>query len=87
MAKFIRPHIATGRGPGSGYGYFWWTGTVDWRDKTLSWCAAVGNGGQRLFLVPALNLEVVMTAGAYNDAGIAVKEADIFNRVVAAVQP
>jgi hypothetical protein len=40
-----------------------------------------------LFLVPALHLEVVMTAGAYNDAGIAVKEADIFNRVVAAVQP
>jgi CubicO group peptidase (beta-lactamase class C family) len=83
----IRPHIATGRGPGSGYGYFWWTGTVDWQDKKLSWGAAIGNGGQRLFLVPALHLEVVMTAGAYNDAGIAVKEADIFNRVVAAVQP
>jgi hypothetical protein len=43
--------------------------------------------GGRLFLVPALHLEVVMTAGAYNDADIAVKEADIFNRVVAAVQP
>lgn len=68
----IRPHIATGRGPGSGYGYFWWKGTVDWQDKMLSWGAAIGNGGQRLFLVPALHLEVVMTAGAYNDAGIAV---------------
>jgi hypothetical protein len=40
-----------------------------------------------LFLVPALDLEVVMTAGAYNDVGIAVKEEGIFNRVVAAVQP
>jgi hypothetical protein len=36
--------------------------------------------------VPGLDLAVVMTAGAYNDAGIAATEADLFHRVVAAVQ-
>jgi CubicO group peptidase (beta-lactamase class C family) len=86
VAESIRPHIATGTGPGTGYGYFWWTGTVDWQGKELAWSAAVGNGGQRLFLVPALDLAVVMTAGAYNNAGIAAIEADLFHRVVAAVQ-
>jgi len=86
VAESIRPHIATSNGPGSGYGYFWWTGTVDWQGKKLPWSAAVGNGGQRLFLVPALDLAVVMTAGVYNDAGVAAKEADLFNRVVEAVQ-
>jgi CubicO group peptidase (beta-lactamase class C family) len=86
VAESIRPHIATGKGPGSGYGYFWWTGTVDWQGKKLPWSAAVGNGGQRLFLVSALDLAVVMTAGVYNDAGIAAKETDLFNRVVEAVQ-
>ena len=86
VAQSIRPHIATGKGAGSGYGYFWWTGTIDWRGKKLPWSAAVGNGGQRLFLVPALDLAMVITAGVYNDASIGAKEADLFNRVVEAVQ-
>src|SRR5262245_27473592 len=86
VAESIRPHIATGKGAGSGYGYFWWTGTVDWQGKKLPWSAAVGNGGQRLFLVPALDLAMVITAGDYNDACIGAKEADLFNRVVEAVR-
>src|SRR5262249_23450322 len=86
VAESIRPHIATGKGAGSGYGYFWWTGTVDWQGKKLPWSGAVGNGGQRLFLVPALNLAMVVTAGVYNDARIGAKEADLFNRVVEAVR-
>jgi CubicO group peptidase (beta-lactamase class C family) len=86
VAESIRPHIATGRGAGTGYGYFWWTGDIDWQGKKLPWSAAVGNGGQRLFLVPALDLIVVMTAGAYNDSGIGTKEGDLLKGVVAAVQ-
>src|SRR5262249_28962820 len=74
VAESIRPHIATGTGAGTGYGYFWWTGDIGWQGKKLPWSAAVGNGGQRLFLVPALDLIVVMTAGAYNDTGIGTKE-------------
>src|SRR5262249_27733765 len=80
VAESTRPHIATGRGAGTGYGYFWWTGDVDWQEKKLSWSAAVGNGGQRLFLVPALDLVVVMTAGAYNDTGIAAKEGGLLKQ-------
>jgi len=73
-------------GAPSTHGYFWWTGDVDWQGKKLPWSAAVGNGGQRLFLVPALDLVVVMTAGAYNDSGIAAKEGDLLKQVVATVQ-
>jgi CubicO group peptidase (beta-lactamase class C family) len=87
VTESIRPHIATGRGAGTGYGYCWWTGDIDWQGKKLPWSAAVGNGGQRLFLVPALDLVVVMTAGAYNDPGIVAKEGDLLKQVVAMVQP
>ncbi|GLH72873.1 hypothetical protein GETHLI_13750 [Geothrix limicola] len=52
---------------GTGYGYHWWTGTVGWQGRTLPWCAAFGNGSQRIYTVPDLDLCVVTTAGAYGD--------------------
>jgi CubicO group peptidase (beta-lactamase class C family) len=48
-----------------GYGYQWWNGTVDWHGKTLHWSAAIGNGGQRIVVVPALDLTVVVISGDY----------------------
>jgi len=87
VKESTRPHVATGRGAGTGYGYFWWTGDIEWKGKTLPWSAAVGNGGQRLFLVPALDVVVVMTAGAYNDTGIVATEGNLLKQVVATVQP
>jgi CubicO group peptidase (beta-lactamase class C family) len=68
VTESLRPHIGTG--DGLHYGYQWWTGTVDWEGKKLAWSAGFGNGGQRLFVVPDLDLTVVITAGAYNDSQI-----------------
>jgi CubicO group peptidase (beta-lactamase class C family) len=36
VAESIRPHIATSSGAGTGYGYFWWTGDIDWQGKKAS---------------------------------------------------
>lgn len=57
---------------GQQYGYQWYLSTVPMddgtggvrREKTIN---AVGNGGQRLFLLPQLDLVVAVTAGNYND--------------------
>jgi CubicO group peptidase (beta-lactamase class C family) len=55
---------------GRQYGYHWYLGEfvlnhLDGRRRER-WIAAFGNGGQRLYLFPRLELLVVMTAGNYN---------------------
>ena len=52
------------------YGYFWWH---QWADVALpggnrrvDMVVATGNGGQKIYLVPSLDLIVVLTGGNYN---------------------
>jgi CubicO group peptidase (beta-lactamase class C family) len=52
------------------YGYFWWhqwvnAGAPD-GPRRIDMVAASGNGGQKIFLVPTLDLVVVLTGGNYN---------------------
>jgi CubicO group peptidase (beta-lactamase class C family) len=46
------------------YGYHWWLGKLRANDQP--WMGAFGNGGQRLFIIPSVQLVVVITAGNYN---------------------
>jgi CubicO group peptidase (beta-lactamase class C family) len=52
-------------GGGLSYGYQWWLGASDIGGKSYDWIAAWGLGGQRIFIVPELNLVVAITAGMY----------------------
>lgn len=54
---------------GEAFGHHWWSGTVWVRGKEVAWHGARGNGGQRLFIIPGLDLAVAMTAGEYDDNG------------------
>jgi CubicO group peptidase (beta-lactamase class C family) len=50
------------------YGYQWWLGRSLVNGREISWIAAHGLGGQRLFVVPALDLVCLVMAGHYTDA-------------------
>jgi CubicO group peptidase (beta-lactamase class C family) len=58
------------------YGCHWYLGEMVFNSadgpRQERWIAAVGNGGQRLYVFPRLDLQVVITAGNYNrrDQGV-----------------
>jgi CubicO group peptidase (beta-lactamase class C family) len=84
VAATLQPRISTGIADLQ-YGYHWWAGTVQWQDKPLAWSAAFGNGGQRVFVVPDLDLTVVFTAGAYGDPRSAPYVNALFKGIVATI--
>jgi CubicO group peptidase (beta-lactamase class C family) len=49
------------------YGYQWWLGRSFKDGGEISWIMAQGLGGQKLFIVPALELVAVITADHYSD--------------------
>jgi CubicO group peptidase (beta-lactamase class C family) len=50
------------------YGYQFWLGRSLVAHREVDWIAAVGLGGQRIFVVPSLDLVAVVNAGLYNSA-------------------
>jgi CubicO group peptidase (beta-lactamase class C family) len=65
---------------GGMYGYQWYSGSGD----GPSWVGAMGNGGQRLTVVPDLRLVVAIAAGNYDDPEQWRTPTAVFERVVLA---
>src|SRR5262249_34503111 len=65
----FRPRIATGEA-GTEYGYQWWLGPATLPGgRRERWMSGFGKGGQRRWVMPALELAVIITAGDYNQPG------------------
>jgi CubicO group peptidase (beta-lactamase class C family) len=47
------------------YGYQWWLGRTLSGDKEVKWVAAMGLGGQRIFIIPDFDLVVTTMSGLY----------------------
>ena len=45
----------------------WWLGRSLSGEQEVSWIAALGLGGQRIFIVPSLDLVVMTTSGLYTE--------------------
>jgi CubicO group peptidase (beta-lactamase class C family) len=84
IAASLQPRISTGIADFE-YGYLWWLGSVDWQGRKLRWAAAFGNGGQRIIVVPELDLTVVITAGAYGDPQTPSRVHAFFKNIVSTV--
>lgn len=70
------------------YGYLFWLGRSLLRGQEVDWAAGVGLGGQRLFIVPALDLVVVVHSGLYSSSLQGIAPLVILDRfVLPAVEP
>ena len=81
LASSFIPRFATGESNFQ-YGYQWRIGSVQWHDKQIAWYAGFGNGGQRLFIVPELDLTMVTNAGAYDQMPTAIQVNRLLQKVV-----
>ena len=82
IAAIRTPLVSTD--DGLGYGYFWFHGAAPVLGATRPWFAGFGNGGQRLWLMPELDLACVVFSGNYNAPDAWVSPTRIWREIVLA---
>jgi CubicO group peptidase (beta-lactamase class C family) len=72
----------------SGYSYFWWYNCRPTESGLIETRTAVGNGQQRIFVMPGLNMVVTIFAGRYNDfrTGATLSQRILLQHVIPAVR-
>ena len=65
IRELLKPRVSVDTRRGIRYGYYWWFGQLGEGKDTVKIMQAVGNGGQRITLVPERALVIVTTAGFY----------------------
>jgi CubicO group peptidase (beta-lactamase class C family) len=68
------------------YGRFWWLGRTLSGEREVPWISAMGLGGQRIFIVPSLDLVVTTTSGLYTSARQGIAALKMLGVVIAAVR-
>ena len=70
VTRMTTPMIAIDRG--RSYGYHWYTGEVvaGTPPRSYHWVGGIGWGGQRLYVLPTLDLVVLMHCGNYYKPGV-----------------
>ena len=81
IAESVKPRLNTD-GSVLYYGYQWWLGRSLLRGRDLAWIGGIGNGGQRLYVVPDLDLVVAINSAHYGSPLQGVIPISILNRFV-----
>jgi CubicO group peptidase (beta-lactamase class C family) len=81
IAESVKPRLNTD-GSLLYYGYQWWLGRSLLRGRDLAWIGGIGNGGQRLYVVPDLDLVVAINSAHYGSPLQGTIPISILNRFV-----
>lgn len=69
------------------YGYMWYTKTESIGNRSILVHFASGNGGNKIYVVPSLDMVIAITSSAYNQPYRHKRSHDILLKVLSATQP
>ena len=76
----LNPYLKSSFTPG--YGYQWWIMRFDSENESMWVPTAIGNGGQRIFILQPYDMVVVVTAGNYNTGDVELSGSDVLMEYV-----
>ena len=72
---------------GIGYGYQWWIGHAHINNQTTGVLYASGHGGQKIFIIPQLDLVAVFTSMVFNPKGHSGPEGFLLKYIIPSIIP
>ena len=86
--RLFKFRLEPGEDPSSqfGYGHFWWYNCYPTPMGLVEARTAIGNGQQRIFVLPGLDMVVTIQAGRYNDRSARALGTRVLHQVLAAVR-
>ena len=72
---------------GIGYGYQWWLGQTPINNQTVKVLFASGHGGQKIFILPYLDLVAVFTSRVFNSKGHSGPEGFLLKYIIPSILP
>jgi CubicO group peptidase (beta-lactamase class C family) len=69
------------------YGFMWYSKKEQIGDRTIQVHFASGNGGNKIYVVPSLDLTVAITSSAYNQKYGQLRSQEVLFKVLAATKP
>jgi CubicO group peptidase (beta-lactamase class C family) len=69
------------------YGYQWWIGKTTINNQIINVLFASGHGGQKIFIVPELDLVVVFTSKVFNPKGHSGPEGFLLKYIIPSIMP
>jgi len=72
---------------GMGYGYQWWIGKTTINRQKIKVLFASGHGGQKIFIIPKLDLVVVFTSKVFNPKGHSGPEGFLLKYIIPSIIP
>ena len=72
---------------GIGYGYQWWIGNAVLNNQIIEVLFASGHGGQKIFIIPKLDLVAVFTSRVFNPRGHSGPEGFLIKYIIPSILP